>query len=200
VNALPLTFEASEIGGSALSVNALGSVMGVTFRYTIGGSDSNAAVYGATPPDLLGDVTDFVKPGVLEGKSEGILTLEFDDPATSFSFDFAMDDSFATQADPVKGFDIELLDQFGSSLGSPADVLIFIQPTGGNVWAETQYSYTGGGEVKTAVLDFNEGTFPDRTVFWLDNLGVTMIPEPGTCLMLGGGLIGLALFGRNRRS
>jgi hypothetical protein len=200
VDALPLTFDASEIGGSALPVNGLASVMGVSFQYTIGGSNSDLAVYGAMPTELEGDVTDFVTPGVLAGPSEGILALEFDSPATSFSFGLAMDDSFAIQSMPVTGFAIELLDGLGTSLGSPTDVMIFIQPTGGNFWAETQYSYTGGAAVKTAVLDFNEGTFPDRTVFWLDNLDFATVPEPGTVLMLGAGLVGLAWFDRIGRS
>ncbi len=198
-DALPLTFDASEIGGFSLPVNGLASVMGVTFRFTIGGSASDAAEYGATPLELAGDVTDFVTPGVLEGDSEGILTLEFDSPATSFSFGFAMDESFATQSNPVKGFDIEFLDEIGTPLGPSTDVMIFIQPTGGNLWAEVQYSYSGAA-VKTAVLDFNEGAFPDRTVFWLDNMDFTLVPEPGTFLMLGGGLVGLALFSRISRS
>jgi hypothetical protein len=198
-DALPLTFDAGEIGGSALPVNGLPAVMGATFHFTIGGSDSNAAVYGATPSELVGDVTDFVKPGVLEGDSQGILAVQFGGPATSFSFDLAMDESFATQSNPIKGFDIELLDEFGASLGPPTDVMIFIQPTGGNLWAETQYSYTGGDAVTTAVLDFNEGTFPDRTVFWLDNLDFVVVPEPGTFLMLVSALVGLGVFSRIRR-
>ena len=41
-------------------------------------------------------------------------------------------------------------------------------------------------------------TFWHAHCFYLDNVSVEAVPEPGTILLLGFGLLGLAFYGRKR--
>ena len=191
-----LTFDLSEIGAATPQpVNGLGSVMGVSFDFTLSGSPSDLAEYGVDNPLGTGgeNVTAFVDPPTLEGDAGGILTFLFDNPVTSLSFDVAMDDIFA-----VEGFTVELFDTGDPPTGGGGTAVdIAVQP-GGNTWAEGSFSYAGPTAVTRAVIDFNEDTF-FRTIFWLDNLSYVTVPEPGTGLLLGLGMAGLVVATPRRR-
>src|SRR3954470_6191358 len=58
------------------------SVQGVTFRYTVGGTPSTDAFYGAFGP---GSITHVQDPS-LEGGTAGSLTLDFSHPTTVLAF------------------------------------------------------------------------------------------------------------------
>lgn len=220
-DAAALTFDLSEISAAGPEpVNGLGSVMGVTFEFTLAGVLSDAAEYGASPGELASGGTIFVTSPVLAGPTtadaadpdaDGILRLIFDNPIMSLSFGLAMDDIF-----PGEGFSIDLLDSAGASVASGA-VGIAVQPIN-NLWAEAKFcAVTGAGTpdadctsvfalpdggAQQAVLDFNEGALV-RSAFWLDNLlfqEIEPIPEAGTAALLACGLLGLALAGRRGRA
>ena len=64
---------------------------GVAFEFTIGGVPSSDAYFGGTGP---GSAT-YVEAPLLEGNSNGILSLDFATPTTLLQFGVALDDPFS---------------------------------------------------------------------------------------------------------
>ena len=67
------------------------TVQGVTFLFDVGGLPSDDATVGITTGPGF---TPLLSPPLMEGDDAGVLTLLFNPPATSISFDFALNDIF----------------------------------------------------------------------------------------------------------
>ena len=160
------------------SVDGL-SYGGVTFGFTVGGSPSTDAYYGAGGPGAL----TYLQGGSLEGNAQGILTLDFASPTNLLEFGIAL-----TTTTPLTGaYTVELFDK---SLGS---VGIMSENTNPLVyWSEDKFSYSGT-PVSRAVIDFNE---QHARRFAIDNLSTNTIPAPGAILL---GSIGVSCVGWLRR-
>ena len=75
---------------------------------------------------------------------------------------------------------------------------------------ETYQSFATGGDTLTAsgsdlwyvsfVLDTQTEPFSDNAYSSIGSFHVTAVPEPGTLLLLGGGLLGLTFTGRRKRN
>ena len=176
----PITFTFGELPFQP--VNGL-SFQGVTFTFQIGGLPSLDANYNSAGPGII----TFVQDPSLEGDAAGILTLDFAQAASSLQFGVAL----STGAALAPGFTVLLFDQALLSLGA---TLVNTNPL--ITFTEAQFSYTGV-PVSRAVIDFNQAA---ASRFALDNLIYTPIPEPGTMLLLGTGLLGLGSTLRKRFS
>lgn len=160
------------------SVDGL-SYEGVTFGFTVGGSPSTDAYYGAVGPGPL----TYLQGGSLEGDAQGILTLDFTSPTSQLKFGLALNTTM-----PVAGaYTVELFDESLVSMG------IISENTNPLVyWSEDQFGYSGT-PISRAVVDFNE-SYARR--FAIDNLGTNSVPAPGAILL---GSIGASLVGWLRR-
>lgn len=160
------------------SVDGL-SYEGVTFGFTLGGSPSTDAYYGAIGPGAL----TYLQDSSLEGNARGILTLDFASPTNSLQFGIALN----TKNSVTGAYTVELFDESLGSLGiisGNTDPLI--------CWSEGQFTYSGTA-ISRAVIDFNE-QFSRR--FAIDNLSTNTIPAPGAILL---GSIGVSCVGWLRR-
>jgi len=160
------------------SVDGL-SYEGVTFGFTVGGSPSTDAYYGAIGPGVL----TYLQGRSLESNAQGILTLDFASPTNLLEFGIAL--NIRT---PVTGaYTVELFDKSLGSIGiisENTNPLIY--------WSEGKFSYSGT-LVSRAVIDFNE---QHATRFAIDNLSTNTIPAPGAILL---GSIGVSCVGWLRR-
>ncbi len=166
-------------------VNGL-HALGVTFGFTEAGDPSAAALYGDTigaDPDELAPLTD----PVLDGPGDGVLTLTFDWPTTSLSFDIAFPADISTAGAVVIGgnsFPITTTDNSG----------LFGLFSIGSFQLTTSSSFT-----QTAI-SFNGSAFESE--FAIDNLSysysVITAPEPESMICLGTGAV-LAILHRRRR-
>lgn len=160
------------------SVDGL-SYGGVTFGFTLSGSPSTDAYYGAIGPESL----MYLQDSSLEGNARGILTLDFASPTNSLQFGIALN----TKNSVTGAYTVELFDESLGSLGiisGNTDPLI--------CWSEGQFTYSGTA-ISRAVIDFNE-QFSRR--FAIDNLSTNTIPAPGAILL---GSIGVSCVGWLRR-
>lgn len=160
------------------SVDGL-SYGGVTFGFTLSGSPSTDAYYGAIGPESL----TYLQDRSLEGNARGILTLDFASPTNSLQFGIALN----TKNSVTGAYTVELFDDSLGSLGiisGNTDPLI--------CWSEGQFTYSGTA-ISRAVIDFNE-QFSRR--FAIDNLSTNTIPAPGAILL---GSIGVSCVGWLRR-
>ncbi len=160
------------------SVDGL-SYEGVTFGFTLGGSPSTDAYYGAIGPESL----TYLQDRSLEGNARGILTLDFASPTNSLQFGIALN----TKHSVTGAYTVELFDDSLGSLGiisEDTDPLI--------CWSEGQFTYSGTA-ISRAVIDFNE-QFARR--FAIDNLSTNTIPAPGAILL---GSIGVSCVGWLKR-
>lgn len=160
------------------SVDGL-SYGGVTFGFTLSGSPSTDAYYGAIGPESL----MYLQDSSLEGNARGILTLDFASPTNSLQFGIALN----TKNSVTGAYTVELFDDSLGSLGiisGNTDPLI--------CWSEGQFTYSGTA-ISRAVIDFNE-QFSRR--FAIDNLSTNTIPAPGAILL---GSIGVSCVGWLRR-
>lgn len=152
---------------------------GVTFGFTLSGSPSTDAYYGAIGPESL----MYLQDSSLEGNARGILTLDFASPTNSLQFGIALN----TKNSVTGAYTVELFDESLGSLGiisGNTDPLI--------CWSEGQFTYSGTA-ISRAVIDFNE-QFSRR--FAIDNLSTNTIPAPGAILL---GSIGVSCVGWLRR-
>ena len=160
------------------SVDGL-SYEGVTFGFTVGGSPSTDAYYGAVGPGAL----TYLQGGSLEGNARGILILDFASPTNLLEFGVALNTTT-----PVAGaYTVELFDKSLGSIGiisENTNPLIY--------WSEDKFSYSGT-LISRAVVDFNE-QYARR--FAIDNLSTNTIPAPGAILL---GSIGVSCVGWLRR-
>ena len=166
------------------SVDGL-SYEGVTFGFTVGGSPSTDAYYGAAGPGPL----TYLQGSTLEGNAQGILTLDFTSPISQLEFGLALN----TRSPVTGAYTVELFDE---SLGSMGIISENTNPL--VYWSEGQFTY-GGTAISRAVVDFNE-LYARR--FAVDKLGTSTAPTapaPGAILL---GSIGASLVGwlRRRRS
>lgn len=164
------------------SVDGL-SYDGVTFGFTVGGSPSTDAYYGAIGPGALIHLQD----KSLEGSARGILTLDFASPTNLLEFGIALN----TKSQVTGAYTVELFDESLGSIG------ITSEDTNPLIcWSEGKFSYSSGTAISRAVIDFNE-QYSRR--FAMDNLNTNTIPAPGAILL---GSIGVSCVGwlRRRRS
>ncbi len=160
------------------SVDGL-SYGGVTFGFTVSGSPSTDAYYGAIGPESL----MYLQDSSLEGSARGILTLDFASPINTLEFGIALN----TKNSVTGAYTVELFDDSLGSLGiisGNTDPLV--------CWSEGQFTYSGTA-ISRAVIDFNE-QFARR--FAIDNLSTNTIPAPGAILL---GSIGVSCVGWLRR-
>jgi hypothetical protein len=171
------------------SVDGL-SYGGVAFQFTVGGNSSSDAEFPSTP-GIAGFVSLLTEP-VLQGDSGGVLTMTFNAPTSFLQFDVAI-------------LDVNPATVVVHLTGNPAptasiDLPIFVQagcPPSGCALSEGRFTYDNsvngppGALIQTATI-----SFPTGTRFAFDNLTFnvadTAVPEPGTILLLGGGLIFVA--------
>ena len=156
------------------SVDGL-SYNGVTFGFSMAGNPSTDAHYNAIGPGML----TYVQDSTLEGNAQGVLTLDFADPAHLLEFGLALD----TQRPVAGAYTVELFDSTLTSLGTiteNTDPLI--------LWSEGKFSYSGTA-ISRAVIGFNT-QYARR--FAVDNLTTNTIPAPGAILLgsLGAGCVG----------
>ncbi|MEZ6069156.1 MAG: DVUA0089 family protein [Pirellulales bacterium] len=132
------------------------SVDGVTFEFTIGGVASPLATFGSTGPGT----TTFLSAPLADGPNAGILAWDFDKPVDTLSFGVAL----STIAAVPVGFEVELFDAGGSSLG------VFPMATEPLVsFTEGLFEYAGPA-VSRVVVDFNEAV---AGAFAVDNIKFT---------------------------
>ena len=178
---ITLSFQLSELGlpnglcGAACpSVNGL-TVQGVTFGF----SGSANAVYGFT----LGVPTQNLSDPVLDGPSDGTLTLTFASPTPLLQFDVAL--AVANSESP--GFNVLLS---GPGFGAPTNFPV--NTTTPIVLSEGQFM-SSGPLISTAVITFSQNDM--NPAFALDNLtfdvpdASTAIPEPQSLALLCSGLL-----------
>ncbi|HEX4950734.1 MAG TPA: VPLPA-CTERM sorting domain-containing protein [Blastocatellia bacterium] len=159
------------------------SIAGVTFSFTINGTASNQALYGATLPGSTANVS----PPALIGSTLGILTLNFAQATDFLRFGITFN-SFNT-LDPA--VTVQLFDASLALIGSST------------VRTLATTSFTDGSFNRTsvsigrAILTFN----PSVSTFALDNLSFNslVIPEPAALILLGTGLAALAALARKRK-
>ena len=160
------------------SVDGL-SYGGVTFGFTVGGSPSTSAYYGAIGPGTL----TYLQDEALTGDARGILTLDFDSPISQLEFGLAL----STRQSVGGAYRVELFDQSLVSTGT------FLQSTTPLVyWSEGQFTYSGT-LISRAVVDLNQSY---ARHFAIDNLTTSSVPAPGAILL---GSIGVSLVGWLRR-
>jgi hypothetical protein len=131
------------------------SFSGVTFGFQIGGVPSADANYGGFGPGS----TAFVQDPSLEGSSDGVLTLTFDQPTTVLEFGIAR--SCICTLTP--GVSVELF--LPGAAGSRGVMTMTTSPVVS--FSEVLFSYSGPA-VRTAVVTFPSSGLAVR--FALDNL------------------------------
>ena len=152
------------------------SFQGVTFGFTVDGSDSTEAYYHSFGPGQLETVQD---PS-LAGDATGVLTLDFDLPTPDLQFGVALNTADALSP----GFRVELFDASLVSIGIiSVDTPTAADPLG---FSEALFEHSGT-PIRRAVIDFADGL----SSFGLDNLAYVQIPEPSTVALL---CLGLVLF------
>ena len=156
---------------------------GVSFDFTIGGTDSTEAFYNSFGPGMLTYVDD---PSIT-GDSAGVLTLDFAVPTSVVQFGLAL--NTADQLSP--GFRVELFSPDLMTLGeTPVDVF----PTAGALgFSENRFEYSGT-PVSRAVIRFSH----QPGSFALDNLTFLPVPEP--CSLMPTAVALFAVVSRGRRS
>jgi len=160
------------------------SYMGITFGFDIGPVPSTDAYYNAGGPGS----TIFVQDPSLEGNSDGILALIFDQPVDQLQFGVALN----TFAPVTSGFAVRLYD------GSDQVIGHYIESTSPLLtWSEGQFTYGGGTLIKRAYIGFNDKV---SGRFALDNLTYNpVIPAPGA-ILLGSIGVGVVSWLRRRRT
>lgn len=157
---------------------------GVTFDFLVDGVSSDA-FYEMSFPGISANLSG----GVLFAGEPGIISLGFDTPSPYLGFAAAY---LATGPNP---FQVSLFGSNGDMLDFAfvlADSLPPCDPGGDAVCgsSEALYSFTSNSSpIALAVLDFSSAGYP----FAIDNLSYEPAPEPGTYLLLIGGLIAFCL-------
>ena len=158
----------------AQAVNGL-TFQNVSFKFSLAGVPSTDATFNSNA--LGANTTLNLQSPTLEGNASGLLTLDFAQPISIFSFDLARLTSQNLPGATVSLFDSSLT-EFAVTPVSVAKIATF---------SEGHFAYTGGTAVRRAVLSFPAAAGPR---FAIDNLISSVIPEPGS--MLFG--LGLAAF------
>ena len=143
------------------------SLQGVAFKFEIGGAASVDAQFNSTA--LGANTTINLQSPTAEGNANGVLTLDFAQPVSLFSFNVARLTGLTLPGATVSLFDPALAG-FATTTVTVSNLATF---------SEGLFSYTGATPVKRAVVTFNAGA---GARFALDNLGFTPVPEPGTLL------------------
>lgn len=183
---ITLTFQLSELGlpnvpcdGTCPSVNGL-TVQGVTFGFT----GSANAVYGYT----LGLPGQNMQDPVLDGPSDGTLTLTFASPTPLLQFDVAL----AVTLSESPGFTVQLT----PGGATPVDTTPLL------ILSEGSFSYNNPGvPISQAVITFSQNDM--NPAFALDNLTFdpadASVPEPQSSVLLGLGMLLLGMLAYLRR-
>jgi hypothetical protein len=168
-------------------VNGL-TIQGVRLTYTGPSPDDafyNSAIFLVGPADAAN-----LSGSVLEGSSDGTLTIDFLEPTNHLRFA-----ALLSTFDPLDpGLAVELFDAALVSLGSSP--LAMSQQVAGTGFSEGVFEFNGGKVLLgRAVIDFADA--PGR--FAVDNLRAELVPEPGSLTTAGIGAVALAGIGLRRR-
>jgi hypothetical protein len=155
---------------------------GVTFGYTEFGSASP----GATFDYLIGTgVTQIVQSTALVGYTDGVLTLDFAQPADEISFGVAL----TTNAAMDPGFSVSLFDASGNLLNSTE---IDTNPL--VLFSEGAFDYDGA-PVSSLAISFDS---TDANQFALGSVTFA-VPEPDSIAIFACGLLALGVVYARRR-
>jgi hypothetical protein len=149
------------------------TINGVGFRFTIGGSESTAAVIDGGP-----GTTNNVTPANVEGP-DGVLTLTFPQPENLFGFGYALLGSGTISA----GTTIELFDARESLIGEESYTAVPDPSFPGGfagIQSDTPFAQ--------AVVSFTNSGY---SAFAFDNVRFATVPEPSTLALLAVGAAGL---------
>lgn len=165
-----------------------GSIDGVTFGF-MGTSDQAQYNY-----DMNIGFTQDMSGAMLEGGTDGTLTLSFATATDILGFDIALE----TLAPIADGYSVALYDN-----GTPVLSQSYATtPASFPYDSEGLFSYQGAA-VNSAIVTFYNGPDPDNTsqnvsTFAVDNLSFST-PEPATVFLVIAGLAGLVI-SKSRRS
>lgn len=168
-------------------INGL-SYRGVTFSFTIAGTNSTDARFNGAGP---GTITYLSDP-ILEGNTSGVLGFDFALPVSHLSFGVAL----ASTVTLTPGVTVKLSD---ADFADVNKTLLTTRPMPN--FSEGLFNYDGTPASHVSIF-FNSAA----PRFGLDNLTYTTVPEPSTiALGLGGVVIfwlwrGVRRWGRNRSS
>ncbi|MDA2921107.1 hypothetical protein MYX76_16730, partial [Desulfobacterota bacterium AH_259_B03_O07] len=128
-------------------------VQGVTFFFTVEGIPSTDAAVGlSTGPED----TPLITPPIIEGDATGLLTLIFNPPVGSVSFNFAL----TALVDIPNGATISLFDESDNLLGTAsADATVPL----GFIFAEGTLGLSTSGLVKT--IEKRDSVYPPQPMF-----------------------------------
>lgn len=164
---------------------------GASFEFTLGGSASDAAMFGNDSPPWL----NYVHGPVLEGDASGVLTVDFAAPQNAVSFGLALSIfENLTPAASVSLYNQSAAKIFAGEINTETLV----------DYSEGAFSYGGPDFFSRMVLSFNAPGYG----FWLDDLEFTSTPSvaipdagPGfslTAVVLAGMIAVGAALRRNR--
>lgn len=145
--------------GAPQTANGL-TFNGASFQFTLGGSASDAAMFGNDAPPWL----NYVHGSVLEGDASGVLTVDFVSPQNALSFGIAL--SIFENLSPAAS--ISLFNQSAAKIfAGDINTETLVD------YSEGAFSYGGPDFFSRMVLSFNAPGYG----FWLDDLEFTSTPS-----------------------
>jgi hypothetical protein len=186
--------------GGATTIELGGTISATTFNVTGGGVQGNGTIIGAVA--MTGGT---LTPGSLTGNTPGTLTINGSFNQTGGTFDELISPmangllavNGGASLGGTAGLQINLVDGFSLASGDSFDILNYSGGLSG-VWANAPTS----GFIMDGFdwgIDYAGGASGDEVVITAEGSALSPTPEPGTLLLYGTGLLGIAGFVRRKR-